>query len=103
MESYVKALTNLSLEEAQNSIPKLEQKAKKLSKLKEVAEEFEAIFVKMLLKEMKKTVPKNSFLHGGTVEDIFEDMLYSEYSKKMAKNMNLGIAEKIIEIYKSYL
>jgi flagellar protein FlgJ len=74
-----------------------------MKKLKEVAKEFEAIFVKMLLNEMKKTVHKSDFLHGGAVEDIFEDMLYLEYSKKMANNMNLGIADKIVELYKSYL
>jgi flagellar protein FlgJ len=103
MENYIKALTNLAIEESQNNIAKLETKSKDMKKLKEVAKEFEAIFVKMLLNEMKKTVPKSDFLHGGAVEDIFEDMLYSEYSKKMVHNMNLGIVDKIVELYKNYL
>jgi len=103
MENYIKALTNLAIEESQNNIAKLETKSKDMKKLKEVAKEFEAIFVKMLLNEMKKTVHKSDFIHGGAVEDIFEDMLYSEYSKKMANNMNLGIADKIVELYKNYL
>ena len=55
--------------------------------------EFESIFVKMMLKEMKKTVDKTNLIHGGYAEEIFEDMLYDEYSKKVSQNESLGLAE----------
>ena len=64
-------------------------------KLFQASGEFESIFVKMMLKEMKKTVDKNSLIHGGYAEEIFEDMLYDEYSKKISQNQSLGLAETI--------
>jgi flagellar protein FlgJ len=55
--------------------------------------EAESLFVGKMIKEMKKTVPKNEWLHGGQAEDIFEDMLYDEYSMNMAKNHDFGMAK----------
>jgi len=62
-------------------------------KLWDTCVEAESLFVGKMLKEMKKTVPKNEWLHGGQAEDIFEDMLYDEYSLKMSKNYNFGMAK----------
>ncbi|MCX8029621.1 MAG: rod-binding protein [Brevinematales bacterium] len=76
--------------------------SKNQEKLKEVSEEFEAIFVNIMLKEMRKSINETGFLKGFR-EDIFRDLLYWEYSKLISKNTNLGIAEKIQELYKSNL
>lgn len=62
-------------------------------KLWDTCVEAESLFVGKMLKEMKKTVPKNEWLHGGQAEDIFEDMLYDEYSLKMSKNYSFGMAK----------
>ena len=48
-----------------------------------------------MLNIMRKTVNKSVFLDGGFAEELFEDMLYDEYSKKMAKNANFGLANLI--------
>jgi len=66
-------------------------------KLWETCIEAESLFVGKMLKEMKKTVPKNEWLHGGQAEDIFEDMLYDEYSLKMSKNYNFGMAKLLYD------
>ncbi|MEN2998880.1 MAG: rod-binding protein [Brevinematia bacterium] len=66
-------------------------------KLKDVSEEFEAIFVNLMLKEMRKSINETGFLKGYR-EDIFRDLLYWEYSKLIAVNTPLGIAEKIYEL-----
>ncbi len=79
------------------------KKSKNLNELKEVAEKFEAIFVNMMLKEMRKNIHKSDFLKGGFVEELFEDMLYQEYSNIIAKQYPLGLAEKIVETYKDYI
>lgn len=65
------------------------------SKLYEQCQEFEAIFVKMMLKEMKATVPKNSLMGGGQAEEIFDDMLTDERSKAMTKASNFGFADTL--------
>ncbi|HPS85609.1 MAG TPA: rod-binding protein [Spirochaetota bacterium] len=66
-------------------------------KLWDTCIEAESLFVGKMLKEMKKTVPKNEWLHGGQAEDIFEDMLYDEYSLKMSKNYNFGMAKLLYD------
>ncbi len=65
----------------------------KSSKLYKVCKEFEAIFIKQMLNVMRKTVNKSKLFHGGFTEEVFEDMLYDNYAKKMAENANFGLSE----------
>jgi flagellar protein FlgJ len=68
--------------------------------LEEVAKEFEAIFVKQMLDTMKSTLNKeNRLVEGGMAENIFEDMLYTEYSRLMSKSGDFGIADMIVRQY----
>lgn len=64
-------------------------------KLFNASVEFESIFVKLMLNQMKKNIEKQPFLHGGYAEEVFEDMLYDEYSKEISKNAKLGLAEQL--------
>ncbi len=61
--------------------------------LEEACRDFEALFIKQMLDSMRKTVPESGMMDGGMAEDVFEDMLYDEYSKLMARTADLGIAE----------
>jgi flagellar protein FlgJ len=65
----------------------------KSSDLYKVCLDFEALFIKQMLNVMRKTVEKQGLLDGGMSEDIFEDMLYDEYAKKMAQTAQFGLAE----------
>ncbi len=65
----------------------------KSSDLYKVCLDFEALFIKQMLNVMRKTVDKQGILDGGMSEDIFEDMLYDEYAKKMAQTAQFGLAE----------
>jgi peptidoglycan hydrolase FlgJ len=68
----------------------------KKSKLYEQCQEFESIFLKMMLSEMQKTVDKSdSLISGGWAEEIYQDQLNDEYSKSMAKTANLGLADQL--------
>ena len=68
----------------------------KKSKLYEQCQEFESIFVKMMLKEMRNSVDKSdSLLSGGWAEDIYSDMLDDEYSKSMAKTAGFGLSDQL--------
>lgn len=70
-------------------------KVNKKSKLYKTAVEFESLFIKQMLNAMKKTVNKTGLMEGGMAENIFEDMLYDEYAKKMAETSKFGLAETI--------
>jgi peptidoglycan hydrolase FlgJ len=70
-------------------------KIDKGSKLYDKAQEFESLFVKMMLTEMKKSVDKAGMIDGGMAEDIFSDMLYDEYAKSMTKSAGFGLADQV--------
>jgi flagellar protein FlgJ len=61
--------------------------------LKEACQDFESIFVKQLLDGMRKTINKTGLLSGGLTEEIYEDMLYSEYAREISRSGNLGLAD----------
>jgi Rod binding domain-containing protein len=68
----------------------------KKSKLYEQCQEFESIFVKMMLSSMQKTVDKSdSLISGGWAEEIYQDQLTDEYAKSMSKTANLGLADQL--------
>ena len=71
------------------------QQNKQDSELRKACEDFEAIFVKQMLKSMKSTINKGGLLNGGFAEEIYDDMLYDEYAKKMTKTANFGIANSL--------
>lgn len=68
----------------------------KKKELYNVALEFQSLFIKMMLNSMRSTLNKeNDLLHGGRVQEIFEDMLYDEYAKTYSKTANLPLAKEI--------
>jgi peptidoglycan hydrolase FlgJ len=75
----------------------------KNSKLYEVSQEFEAIFIKQMLNVMRETVNKSGLIDGGMAEEIFEDMLYDEYALNMAKTAQFGLADSIYSQLSAYI
>ena len=74
----------------------------KNSKLYEVSQEFEAIFIKQMLDVMRKTINKSGLMDGGMAEDIFEDMLYDKYALNMSKTADFGLADSIYRQLSAY-
>lgn len=66
-------------------------------KLREASDEFASFMFGMLLKAMRKTVPKTGLLDGGQAEEIFRDFLDSEYSKGAVKNGTFPVAQRLYE------
>jgi peptidoglycan hydrolase FlgJ len=64
-------------------------------KLYGACQEFEALFVKQMLQSMRNTITKSGLMDGGFAEEIYEDMLYDEYSMKISKTANLGISDML--------
>lgn len=71
--------------------------------LEEACYQMEALFVGMMLKEMRKNIPKNEFMHGGFAEEIFQEMVDSEYAINIARSKQFGFAKIIYEQYSKYL
>ncbi len=64
-------------------------------KIKKVAEEFESLFLDIVVKAMRKSVVKSGFMDGGFGEDMYGSMLDTEYAKLMANSGTTGLAPLI--------
>jgi peptidoglycan hydrolase FlgJ len=62
---------------------------------KKVAQEFEAMFVGMMLKSMRETVGKDKLTGGGHGEETFRSLLDQEYAASAARNGGIGLAKMI--------
>jgi Rod binding domain-containing protein len=65
------------------------------TEIKKVADDFESLFLNMVLKSMRETVQKSGLMDGGNAEDIYRGMLDDEYAKMMATQRTTGIADQI--------
>ncbi|ACN85037.1 rod-binding protein [Brachyspira hyodysenteriae] len=72
-------------------------------RLRQVSEDFEALMINQMLKEMRKTVNKTGLIDGGMAEQIFEDMLYDEYAKEFSKTKTFGLADIIYNQMEKYV
>lgn len=76
-------------------------KVDKDEELMDACRDFEAVFIHMMLKEMRKTIPKNGFVEKSTASKIFEDMFDEEIAKEISKkDEGLGIAKMMYEQFK---
>jgi Rod binding domain-containing protein len=67
---------------------------KKRQEAEKTAQEFETLFVDMMVKSMRKSAQAEDMSNA---EDIYQGMLDSEYSKSMTTANNFGIRDKILE------
>ncbi len=65
--------------------------------LREVCEDFEALFVKMMLDSMRSTLSDDTLIPKNQGEKMFEDELYGEYAKSISQTANLGLADMMYD------
>jgi len=63
--------------------------------LKEACQGFEAMFLDIMYRQMKKTVPESNFFGKSNAMDIFEDMRDSEMMKNVAVGGGLGVGDML--------
>jgi flagellar protein FlgJ len=68
---------------------------KQAGEIQKVAEEFESLFLNIVLKSMRDTVQKSGLIDGGNAENIYQSMLDDEYAKTMATQRHTGLADNI--------
>jgi flagellar protein FlgJ len=74
----------------------------KSEKLMDACYEMEALFIGQMLKTMRNTLMETDFFGKSMVKDIFNDMLYDEYARKMARADQLGLAKQIYEHVRTF-
>ena len=63
--------------------------------LKKVCEDFEAIFIKQLLEEMRKTLSNGGLMGKSIRAQIYQDIIDEQIALKMAHAGGIGIGEKL--------
>jgi len=64
--------------------------------LRQACEKFEAVFISKLWQEMRKTVPKEGYLHGKQ-EEQYLSMFDRDFAEKMASSGGIGLADMIYD------
>ncbi len=71
--------------------------ADQAAQLKKAARAFEAYFIKSLLKEMRKTQPKEGLFGGGAGKEIYQSLFDEKISQKMTESGGMGLSRLIIK------
>ena len=79
----------------------LSLKDKNNQDLKNVAEQFESIFVHQMLKQARQSRLAEG-VFSSEAQDTFNNMLDVEYSKILSKKNNFGIAEALIKQFQPH-
>ena len=85
-----------SLDFAQLGELKGRAKRNEESALRETAQQFEAMFLQMMLKTMRAAVPKSGFMDSDAVKS-YESMYDRELSLHLARKNSIGIADMLVK------
>ncbi len=98
INGYSNSATNYVTQASDDSFAKRLEAASQSSddkELKAVCQEFEAIMLDMLYKQMKATVIKSDLIEKDPGTEIFESMQDEELMKKASQTGTLGLAESL--------
>ena len=101
MEMPIPSAVTLEGERAAHSLRGIAEGDAKDRKLRAAAADFEAIFLSLMLSQMRKAVPKSGLFDGGQGEQVFQGLLDQEYTKRAAmRGEGLGIGKMVYEALK---
>ncbi len=83
---------------AENLQEKLKNSTATDEEMMDAAKSFEAYLLEQVMKEMRKTVPKND--EDNPYLEQFGDIQYEEYAKLMTQGQGIGIAQMLYEAMK---
>ena len=96
MDSKIDANQLLSL--ANSAAPKLKYApGRDPEKLKDAAQQFEAVFLQQMFKEMRNTIPDDGLIPRGNADDMYTQMQDAEAAKILAEQGGVGLAELMMQ------
>ena len=66
-------------------------------KLEKACDDFEALFVKYMMQQMRKTIPKDGLFGQSQADKIYTGMLDDEVAKSVSRGRGLGLAKAMYE------
>ena len=85
------------LSRAERKLTAEEQEALQDKKLREACQGFEAMFMELMYKEMRGTVPEDTLFGESNAHKIWQSMLDSELMQESAKAGGVGLADMLYE------
>jgi hypothetical protein len=67
------------------------------AELKQVAQNFESIFIQMMFKEMRNSVEKSNLFGNSQATEFFESMKDEEMSKQLAASGGIGLGNMVYQ------
>lgn len=77
------------------ALPKVSKDAN-VEKVRETAQDFEAVFLSQMLKPMFEGLSAEAPFGGGPGEDMWRSLMVDEYGKSIAKSGGIGIADAVM-------
>lgn len=77
------------------SLPSI-PKGADLNKLRDTAQDFEAVFLSQMLKPMFEGLETDGMFGGGQAEEMWRSLMVDEYGKSIAKSGGIGIADAVM-------
>ena len=68
---------------------------KQRQQAKKVSQDFEGLFVGMMMKTMRETIAKDKLTGGGHGEDVYRSLLDQQYTEAAVKRGGFGLAKMI--------
>ncbi len=66
-------------------------------KLRAAAQQFEAVFIQQMYKEMRKTIPDDGLIQRGNADDVYSQLQDLEAAKITAQNGGIGLADLMMQ------
>lgn len=66
-------------------------------RLKQAAQDFEALFINQLLQSMRRTVGKSGLLGDAPGKDVYQSLFDREISRKLAQQGGLGLGNTMVQ------
>ncbi len=93
-------LPNVDLERGESRLESLRHRAgnpaKERARLTSAAKEFEQIMVEFMVQAMRKNVPESPLFPHNNGQEIFNEMLDSQYARLMVERGGLGLAKMMV-------
>lgn len=104
VDPLLKSLPGAAGIQSAESAPASPEAARQREKLKKATQEFEAVFIGMMLKQMRKSLTGGGALFGSSNESkLYQDMLDDSVAQRMSQTGDFGLAKKLEESMARFL
>ena len=75
----------------------LQSEAREDKKLKDVCQQYEALFLNQLLSNMRKSIPKSDIMGDRKNEEMFQSVMDEEIAKNWSQTGSVGLANLLYQ------